>query len=331
MTLRDEVVDFLKRLQHRTGLPMKRLLDWLGLASGKYHDWQRRYGEANRHNGLIPRDFYLLSWERQVIVEYARAHPDEGYRRMTYMMLDAGVVSTSPSTVYRVLKSESLLQIRNTEPSRKGQGFEQPKRPHEHWHIDISYINVAGTFFYLCSVLDGYSRYIVAWALKPQMLERDVELVLQKGHEAYPHAKPRIISDNGPQFIARDFKEYIRDREMTHVRTAPFYPQSNGKLERWHQSLKAECIRRNSPVSEDDARALIGAYITDYNDVRLHSAVGYVTPKDKLEGREQAIFAARKASLDAARAVRKAARQTVTTASLDEESEPHSHTDSIII
>lgn len=107
------------------------------------------------------------------------------------------------------------------------------------------------------------------------------------------------------------------------------YPQSNGKLERWHQSLKAECIRRNSPVSEDDARALIGAYIIDYNDMRLHSAVGYVTPKDKLEGREQAIFAARKASLDAARAVRKAARQTVTTASLDEESEPHPHIDSI--
>ena len=329
MTLRDEVVDFLKHLQHRSGLSLKRLLGWLGLAPGKYHEWQRRYGQANQHNGLIPRDFYLLSWEQQVIVEYARTHPDEGYRRMTYMMLDAGVVSTSPSTVYRVLKSEGLLQIRNNEPSRKGQGFDQPKKPHEHWHIDISYINVAGTFFYLCSILDGYSRYIVAWVLKPQMLERDVELVLQKGHEAYPQARPRVISDNGPQFIARDFKEYIRDREMTHVRTSPFYPQSNGKLERWHQSLKVECIRRNSPVSEDDAQALIGAYIIDYNDVRLHSAVGYVTPKDKLEGREEAIFAARKVSLDAARAARKVARQTVTTASLDEESEPHPHIDSI--
>ena len=310
---------------------MKRLLSWLALTPGKYHDWQRRYGQENRHNGLIPRDFYLLAWERQCIVEFARAHPDEGYRRMAYMMLDEGVVATSPSSVYRVLKAEGLLQDSTNKPSRKGQGFEQPLQAHEHWHIDISYINVAGTFFYLCSVLDGYSRYIVAWALKPQMLERDVELVLQKGHEAYPHARPRIISDNGPQFIARDFKEYIRERQMTHVRTSPFYPQSNGKLERWHQSLKAECIRRNSPVAEDDAQALIGAYIIDYNNVRLHSAVGYVTPKNKLEGCEQLIFAARKASLEAARVARKATRQNVTTASSDEESEPHSHSDTIDI
>jgi len=309
---------------------MKRLLDGLGLAPGKYHDWQRRYGQKNRHNGLVPRDFYLLAWERQCIVEYARAHPDEGYRRMTYMMLDEGVVATSPSSVYRVLKSEGLLQDSTSKPSRKGQGFEQPLKAHEHWHIDISYINVAGTFYYLCSILDGYSRYIVAWAIKPQMTEADVELVVQKAHEAYPDARPRIISDNGPQFIARDFRDYIRERQMTHVRTSPFYPQSNGKLERWHQSLKSECIRRNCPVSLEDAQKLVRVYIVYYNGVRLHSALGYITPKDKLEGREQTIFSARKSSLEAARATRKAAaRQTVTTASSDEESEPHSHSDCI--
>jgi len=96
-------------------------------------------------------------------------------------------------------------------------------------------------------VLDGFSRFIVHWDLRPAMTEADIEIVLQAARELYPEAKPRIISENGPQFIARDFKEFIRIAGMTHVRTAPYYPQSNGKIERWHKSLKSECIRPGTP------------------------------------------------------------------------------------
>src|SRR5437870_1887754 len=95
-------------------------------------------------------------------------------------------------------------------PSRKGSGFEQPPHAHQHWHIDVSYINVSGTFYYLCSILDGYSRSIVHWDLRESMTEAEIEVILQRAREKYPEAKPRIISDNGPQFIARDFKEFIR-------------------------------------------------------------------------------------------------------------------------
>ncbi len=123
-------------------------------------------------------------------------------------------------------------------PSRKGRGFEQPHVPHQHWHVDVSYINVSGTFYYLCSVLDGCSRYVIHWELREQMSEREVEVILQKAHEMLPQARPRIISDNGPQFVARDFKDFIRLCGMMHVRTSPYYPQSNGKIERWHQTLK---------------------------------------------------------------------------------------------
>ncbi len=104
----------------------------------------------------------------------------------------------------------------------------------------------------------------------------------------YPDATPRIITDNGPQFIAKDFKEFIRIAGMTHVRTSPYYPQSNGKIERWHKTIKGECIRVQVPLSLEDARRLVTDYVEHYNTVRLHSAIGYVTPKDKLEGRDQA-------------------------------------------
>ncbi|MFC1835854.1 transposase [Thermodesulfobacteriota bacterium] len=125
------------------------------------------------------------------------------------------------------------------------------------------------------------------------MREADVEIILQKAKEKVPDARPRIISDNGPQFIAKDFKEFIRISGMTHVRTSPGYPQSNGKIERWHQSLKRECIRPSTPLSLEDARRIVTGYVVHYNAVRLHSAIGYVTPGAKLEGRDKQIFAER--------------------------------------
>src|SRR5262249_51542297 len=120
---------------------------------------------------------------------------------------------------------------------------------------------------------------------------------------------PRIISDNGPQFIAQDFKEFIRICGMTHVRTSPYYPQSNGKIERFHRTIKGDCIRLETPLSLPDAQRMVARYVAYYNDVRLHSAIGYITPKDKLEGREQAIFAERDRKLAEARERRKAQRQ----------------------
>jgi len=120
---------------------------------------------------------------------------------------------------------------------------------------------------------------------------------------------PRIISDNGPQFIAKNFKEFIRISGMTHVKTSPFYPQSNGKLERFHQTIKDECIRPGVPLSLDDARRIVGKYIEHYNTVRLHSAIGYRAPADKLNGLDQVIFKERDRKLEAARELRKQKRQ----------------------
>jgi len=149
--------------------------------------------------------------------------------------------------------------------------------------------------------LDGYSRYLVHHEIREQMTEQDVEIIVQRALEAFPGVKPRIISDNGPRFIARDFKAFIRIKGMDHVRTSPYYPQSNGKLERWHKSLKSECIRPKAPLNIEEARRLVSSYVDDYNHRRLHSAIGYVTPADKLAGKAPEVLATREQKLAQAR------------------------------
>jgi len=306
---RDAVVDFVDRWSKKTNILRGQFIPWLGVSASKFYRWSTYYGKVNEHNGWIPRDFWLEDWEKQAIIAFHWEYPLEGYRRLTFMMLDRDIVAVSPTSVWRVLSQAGLLRRWNEKPSKKGLGFAPPLRPHEHWHVDVSYLNLCGTFYYLCSVLDGYSRYVVHWDIQESMTEAEVELILERAKEKFPGAKPRIISDNGPQFIARDFKEFIRISGMTHVKTSPFYPQSNGKIERWHQSLKRECIRPGVPLSLEDARRLVAGYIDYYNRVRLHSALGYVTPQDKLEGQEKEIFAERDRKLEAARALRQERRQ----------------------
>lgn len=306
---------------------MRLFLVWIGIVTSKWHSWKDRYGKANEHNAWIPRDHWLDDAEKQAIVRFHHDHPLEGYRRLTFMMIDADVAACSPASVYRVLKDAGLLDRHNRKPSLKGSGFVQPLRPHDHWHVDVAYLNIAGTFYYLCSVLDGCSRSIVHWEIREAMTEADVEQIVQRARERVPGVSPRIISDNGPQFVANDFKQFIRLCGMTHVRTSPYYPQSNGKIERFHRTIKGDCIRPQTPLSLDDARRLVADYVTHYNTVRLHSAIGYITPQAKLEGRDKAILAERDRKLEAARARRAVNRQAARRTALDP-SPPNTTTES---
>jgi putative transposase len=305
------------RWSEKTGITVACFLLWIGIATSKWHSWKGRYGKANEHNAWIPRDHWLTDPEKQAILDFHDRFPLEGYRRLTFMMLDADLVACSPASVYRVLKAAGVLQRHNQQPSSKGKGFVQPLKPHEHWHVDVAYLNIAGTFYYLCSILDGCSRYIVHCEIREAMTEADIEQIIQRARERFPGVRPRIISDNGPQFIARDFKEFIRVCGMTHVRTSPYYPQSNGKIERFHRTIKGDCIRSETPLTLGDAQRIVARYVEHYNTVRLHSAIGYVTPLAKLEGRDRAIFDERDRKLERARERRKQQRQALRQAALD--------------
>lgn len=285
------------------------LVLWLGISLSKFYDWRKRYGKLNEHNARVPRDHWLTGEEKQAILDYEREYPLEGYRRLAFMMLDDDVAAASPATVYRVLKSADRLGRPSPSNERKGKGFHQPDRPHRDWHIDFSHLNICGTFYHLCSILDGYSRYVVHWEIRETMLESDAEIVVQRAREKFPGENPRIISDNGPQFVAKDFKQFIRLCGMTHVTTSPYYPQSNGKKERWFGTLKRECIRPGTPLSLEEARRLVACFVEHYNTVRLHSAIGYVTPADKLVGLEPVIHSERDRKLEEARRRRQQMRQ----------------------
>ena len=298
----------------RTEVLQDRFIRWLELPRGKFFEWRTRYGKANEHNGKVPRDFWLMRDEEQAILDFNAKYPLEGYRRLAFMMLDADIVAVSPSTVYRVLSKAGRLSRFPKSKSLKGTGFVQPEKAHQHWHVDMAYLNIGGTFYYLCALLDGFSRAIVHWEIRESMTERDVECIAQRALEKFPGVKPRIISDNGPQFIAKDFKVFVRIAGLTHVRTSPYYPQSNGKLERWNGTVKADALRITPPKDLEDARRIVGRFVEHYNAKRLHSAIGYIAPNDKLAGNETTIWAARDRKLEAARELRRLLRAAGRTA-----------------
>ncbi len=306
--VRDKVVDMVHYWEERADMKRGLFIHVPGLRWNKFLPWESRYGKESFDNGKVPRDYRLEDWERAAIANYYHEHREENYRCLTYRMLDEDIAAVSPATVCRALKSPGFLTKWNeVKPSQKGKGFTQPLKAHDHRHMYISYLNICGTFCYMIAVLDGFSRCLVHWDIRESMTEHDAEVVLQRARELFPNVRPRIITDNGPQFISKDFKEFFRFSGMSHVRTSPYYPQSNGKLERLYRTVKHECVRLRTPVSLEDAKHFVSEFVDHCNTRRLHSAIGFITPRDKLEGKDEQIFDARDAKLEAARARRKAA------------------------
>jgi len=291
-------------LAARTELTRRWLIQHLGISPSRFYDWNQRLGQPNHHNGQVPKKHWILPQERSAIIDYCQDKIEQGYRRLTYMMLDDNIVAVSPSTTYRILKDEGLLNRWQPMTTVKKRGFDQPQQVHQHWHIDISFVNILSTFCFLISLLDGCSRYIVHHELRTNMTETDVEITIERAREKFPNVNPRIISDNGPQFVSKEFKEYIRSCQLEHVFTSPYHPQSNGKLERFYRTIKSEEIRKNSYLTLEDARKRIEQYIIYYNTVRLHSAIYYLTPEDVLLGRTKQRLKQRQDKLDQAKIYR---------------------------
>ena len=206
--------------------------------------------------------------------------------------------------------SRSLEQVDGSRRSESASdGLYQPLREHEQWPTDFAYVNLRGTHYFFTSVLDGYSRFIVHWDLRSTMTTDDVELVIQRALESLPKGvpKPRLISDNGPQYISTEFRSYLRDQEVVHSRIRVGHPQSNGKIERFHKSLKSECIRVSPLGDLEEAREIIKSYVWAYNHERLHAFLNYLTPSDYLKGSEHVTkrLEDRKTALENARTIRR--------------------------
>ncbi len=172
--IRDRIVDYMKYWTERSDIPCKDLLKWARLSTSKYHTWLKRYGKSNEHKNRIPHDWLLEDREKQAILDCHDMHPLDGYRRLTFMMLDDDIVAVSPSSSYRALKTAGRWDCKTVTPSKKGTGYIQPTKIPQEGHVDVSYINNGGTVYRLISVLNGYSRYIVHQELRETMKESDL-------------------------------------------------------------------------------------------------------------------------------------------------------------
>lgn len=284
----------------RTGIAVKLLASFAGVSKSTWQEWKKRTGEPTKHNGNLPKYHWLTPAEQTAIISYCKERFEHGYRRLTYMMIDENIAAASCSAVYNTLKKADLTKKWVSKPDDAKKGFEQPTKIHEHWHTDFSYIKVAGNFYYFAAVLDGFSRMILSWGLFCSMETWTVETVVQEAKELYPLAKPRLITDNGSQFISQDFKELTTLLEMEHTFISSGHPQSNGKLERFHRTLKTEEVRTSAYLNYEDAKKRLSKWIQYYNKIRLHSALSYLTPNDVFEGKTTERLTERREKIHAA-------------------------------
>jgi transposase InsO family protein len=286
------------RYKTMTGLSFAFLLMYAGISQRTWREWQHRRGVETKHNNNIPKSYYLTPGEERAIIAYIIENSLKGYRVLCYEMIDKNIAFVSPTSVYNVIKRHNLGKKWVEAQEMKKHGFDQPKTIHEQWHIDFSYIKIDGAFYYFLGILDGYSRRMLNWRLCENMEGINAEILVTETKELYPDAKDvRLISDNGSQFISKDFKELLELLELKHTFTSANHPQSNGKLERFHRTLKSEHVRRSAYLNYKDACIRMAHWIVFYNNVRLHSSIWYLTPNDVFYDRTSVRLAERKEKL----------------------------------
>lgn len=279
---------------------MKKLSELLGLQTQKISEWKKEKIAKVKLN--IPKSHWSTPEEQKAVVDFKKENMCLGYIRLAFMMIDRDIAYFSPSSVYRILVNAGLNN-KWTKPAGepKKEGFDQPERVHEHWHLDISYIHFKGIFVYLICVLDGYSRAILEWDIRMNMESLDTQIVLWRACDKWLDANnpnnPRLITDNGSQFLTSEFKATLKEFSMTNVKTSVNHPQSNGKLERFHGTIKSEAIRDMPKFTLEQMKDEVKAWIHFYNYERLHSALDYVAPMDVMEGRRDSILLERKRKL----------------------------------
>jgi transposase InsO family protein len=291
MSLRTRTIieNEISRFKNLTGLPLEFLLGHAGISQRTWYEWLERQGVETKHNNNIPKSYYLTQEEEQAIIAYIIGNPLKGYRVLCYEMIDKNIAYVACSSVYNIIKRHKLGKKWAEAEELKKRGFDQPKAIHEQWHIDFSYIRIGEAFYYFLGILEGYSRRMLTWRLCQNMEGINAEILVAEAKELYPQAKDvRLISDNGSQFISKDFQELLGLLEIRQTFTSANHPQSNGKLERFNRSLKSEHVRRSAYLDYQDACIRMGQWIAYYNNERLHSTIWYLTPNDVFYNRTQA-------------------------------------------
>lgn len=294
------------RLQLRADLRLEAILDLYGIKKSTFYDWQKAPAVAPEKK-TITSSVSIRQEEVDAVLKYRDLHPDIGYRKFTWQMVDGNIAFLSESKVYDILSEHNRLQgwnrIDNGETAKEYR--HKPKHVHYHWHTDIAYVKVGGVFYFLIMMLDGYSRFLLDWELMTDMLGGTVENFVQRVKEKYPYARPRLINDNGSQFISHDFKRLLQKLEIQQIFTRRNHPQTNGKIERMNGSVKQEALRPGQPCDYQEAWEILNKYSYEYNHQRLHAGINFLRPADMFFGRGGLVLNERREKIENARANRK--------------------------
>ena len=291
------------RLVEESHLPARRTLELLGIARSSFYRWYDRYqrggpealadrpSRPDRVWNRIPDEM------RTQIIEMALDCPELSPRELAVRFTDEKRYFVSEASVYRLLKSQDLITSPAYIVIKAADEFrEKTTAPNQLWQTDFTYLKITGWgWYYLSTILDDYSRYIVAWKLCVTMKAQDVtdtlDLALAKSglDQVNVGHRPRLLSDNGASYISGDLAEWLDDKKIEHIRGAPYHPQTQGKIERWHQTLKNRILLNNYYLPRE-LEEQISVFVENYNNKRLHESLNNLTPADVYFGRGQAIL-----------------------------------------
>ena len=291
------------RLVEDSELSIRRTLVEINVSRSSFYRWYRAYERdgldglknhsrsSRKHWNRIPDSV------RELVVDVALQQPELTPRELAWHLTDTHEYFISESSVYRILKAHDLVTSPQFVVMSAADAFQNPTRyVHELWQTDFTYFRVVGWgWYFLSTVLDDYSRYIISWRLTTTMAASDVTATLEDALEvagltkAKVHHKPRLLSDNGPCYISKELREWLQDRDMKHTRGAPYHPMTQGKIERYHRSMK-NVVKLEHYYFPWELENAITEWVAHYNHERYHESLDNVTPADVYNGRKNEIL-----------------------------------------
>jgi putative transposase len=312
--LQKRVHEVVEQSRARSGWTAKRTLAALGIPRRSYYRWLREeaWARALPAEPVKPvQPYEALPEEKEAVLAYARRHPELRHRELAWRMVDEDVAYLSPSTVYRILKSANLVCPWRRRTKRRREEDEKATRPDQRWSTDVMQVLIGAATYFVVSFMDEYSRYVVHFGLGPGMDGVTLSTAAQaaidklpKGADGQPEAKPEIRSDNGSGYISKEFKVVLRENGLGHHRIKPHCPEENGLIERLHRTLREE-LDGEELTNLLEAEKVFARVVRRYNEQRLHSALGYLTPADYYRGNPRERYESRRTKLAQARHQRK--------------------------
>jgi putative transposase len=297
----EEKLEIIHLVEH-SNLSVKQTLAELDVPRSTFYRWYGQYQEDGpdglRDQKPNPRQFWnrIPEQVKDQVVDLALQLPDKSSRQLAWHFVDKMKYFISESSVYRILKGFDLVQSPAFEMVSAKDKFEKPtQQVHELWQTDFTQFKVLDWgWYYLSTILDDYSRYIIAWKLAPTMAANDVEetleLALEKSglEKARVRHRPRLLSDNGPAYLSKDLKKFLKRKDIDHIRGAPYHPQTQGKIERWHRSMK-NVVKLQNYYSPSQLAEAIEDFVEYYNNQRYHESLDNMTPVSIYYGKEKEV------------------------------------------